>query len=168
LRTERHNAEADAGAGVAAFQLGQFEVASRYLQQAVAGDPNDAKSAALLKTTELLLALDPFLSGLSRAQRERIVVRDFEIAGERLKQCGMSAGAAGSASSLGTSQRSLGDSWAQMKPRVTARGFDRDPDLADLAMELVFDIERASASTCGAPADVDEALLTIAKAGEGR
>jgi tetratricopeptide (TPR) repeat protein len=168
LKGNRHNPGTEAGAGLAAFRLAQYRVASRYLQAAIAGDPADAKSAALLKTTELVLQLDPYENGIRAAQRDQIVRRDFEIAGDRLKACGLSAGAAGPISSLGTSQRTLGDSWTQLKAHVTERGLERNPDLADSVMNLVFEIERQTATNCGTPTEADEALLLISKSREGR
>lgn len=168
LKTDRHDAAADAGAGLAAFQLAQYRTALRYLQAAAAGDPNDARSAALLKSSELVLQLDPYEANISAVQKNRIVIHDFEIAGERLKACGLSAGAAGPVSSAGTSQRSAGESWARMKQRVTERGLEHDPDLADAAMNLAFDIESESAATCRPPTGADEALLLIARSREGR
>jgi tetratricopeptide (TPR) repeat protein len=167
LRNSQHNAAAEAGAGLAAFQLGQYRVALRYLQTAVTEDPNDTKSETLLKQTQLILQLNPYEGDISAAQRGKILVRDFAIAGDRLKACGIPAGAAGPLSSLGTPQ-SLGDQWTQMKARVTEQGVERDPDLMDTAMELVLDIERETASTCGTASDADQALLMIAKSREGR
>jgi tetratricopeptide (TPR) repeat protein len=168
LKLDRHNAAAEAGAGLSAFQLGQYQVASRYLQLAVADDPNDASGATLLKTTELVLQLDPYEAGIGATQRAKIVVRDFAIAGTRLQACGLSTGAVGPVSSSGVSQRSLGDRWALLKTHVTERGLERDPDLADQAMQLVSDVERQTAASCGTLAGDDQALLTIANSREGR
>lgn len=168
LRTEHHNASAEAGAGEAAFQLAQYRVALRYLQTAVADNPSDAATASLLKTTEVVTELDPYGTGVAAAQRNQTVRRDFEIAGQRLKTCGLATGSVGSISSTAPTQQSLGDRWAQMKPRVTERGLERDPDLTDSAMGLVFEIEQQATANCGSPTDADEALLLIAKSREGR
>ncbi len=177
LKGDRHNVAAEAGAGLATFQLAQFRLASRYLQAAVAGNPNDSKSAALLKTTGLVLQLDPYDIAISAAQRNQIVKRDFEIAGDRLKSCGLTPDDAGRTSSprnsfSGTSpvnsQGSLAERWAQMKPHVTTRGLERDEDVADSAMNLVFDIQQQTATGCATLTGEDEALLLIAKSREGR
>src|ERR1700686_1166056 len=49
LKSDRHNEGALAGAGWAAFQLGRYPLADRYLQAAVAGNPSDSQSADRLK-----------------------------------------------------------------------------------------------------------------------
>jgi tetratricopeptide (TPR) repeat protein len=163
LRSERHNEPAMAGAGWAAFELGRYPVAERYLQEAVAGNTSDMQSADRLKTTELVLRMDPFRRQISVAQRDKIVVEAFETAGRRLKSCG----AATSLAVPAAAQPNLADSWAKMKPQISEEHLRRDPDLVEQAMDLVFTIERQTSGTCGTPAGVDMALLLIAKLHEG-
>jgi tetratricopeptide (TPR) repeat protein len=163
LKSDRHNQDALAGAGTAAFELGRYDVAERYLQAAVAADANDAKSAATLKTTELTLQMDPFRRGISVAQRDRIVVAAFENAGERLKACGLADGTA----APGNPKSDLRENWTKMKPRITTVGLRRDPDLVESAMDLVFSVERQTSPICSAPTGADMALLLISKLHEG-
>jgi tetratricopeptide (TPR) repeat protein len=150
LRANRRNPVALAGAGLAAYELAQYPAAERYLHAAVAADPNDARSAEMLKTTEMVLAMDPFRPGVSAAQRSRIVVEAFAAAGERLKACG--AG---------------GDQWTKMKPHVTESRLRGNSDLEAAAMEVVFNVERETSTSCGAPVGEDLALLLVGKAHEG-
>ena len=163
LKADRHNRTALAGAGAAAFELGRYPEAHRYLQSAVAADAADGVSASLLNTTDLVLKMDPFQRQISMAQRNRIVVEAFATAGERIKTCGSQKSSPPSTAS----QPSLTESWTKMKPRVTLEGLRRDPDLVETAMDLVFDIERQTSTTCGNPAGTDMALLLIAKLHEG-
>ncbi len=163
LRLDPHNQKALAGAGKAAFQLGRYPVAQKYLEEAVAADPQDSQSSALLETAELVLRMDPFQRQISAAERARIVVEAFGAAGERIKSCSIPLSAARSANS----QQGLADAWAKMKPQITERGLRRDPDLVEPAMELVFNIERQTNATCGTPAGTDMALLLIARLHEG-
>ncbi len=162
LKSERHNEPAMAGAGRAAFELGRYPVAERYLQEAVAGNTSDMQSADRLKTTELVLRMDPFRRQISVAQRDKIVVEAFETAGRRLKSCG-----AATSPAVPAAQPNLADSWAKMKPQISEEHLRRDPDLVEQAMDLVFTIERQTSGTCGTPAGVDMALLLIAKLHEG-
>ncbi len=163
LKKDRSYHAALAGAARAAYELGEYSAAARNQQAAARRDANDMQSAALLKTAELAVQLDPFQRQLKAAQRNQIVARDFAIAGERLKACGMTAGAAGPVAS----QPTVGDRWQNLKARVTERGLTRDPDLADEAMDVVFEVERQT-SACGNAQGSDEALLLIAKAHQGR
>jgi tetratricopeptide (TPR) repeat protein len=161
LRNDRHNRTALAGAGLAAFELGRYPEARRYLESAVAADAGDTASAARLKTAELAVQMDPFQRQISMAQRNKIVVEAFATAGERIKACGSPQRSESPAPP--SSQATLAESWTKMKPRVTAQGLQRDPDLVESAMALVFEIERQTSTTCGTPAGTDLALLLIAE-----
>jgi tetratricopeptide (TPR) repeat protein len=163
LKAERDKGAALAGAGLAAFQLGRYPQAQRYLQGALTEGAGDALIAERLKTTELVLGMDPFRRQISVAQKHRIAVDAFETAGRRLQACSAARGAA-----LPTAtQTSLAASWARMKPQMTEAELRQDPDLVEAAMDLVFEIERETSVSCGAPSGTDEALLLIAKLHEG-
>lgn len=163
LRSDRHNKAVLAGAGWAAFQLARYPLAERYLQAAIVGNPSDTQSADRLRTTELVLRMDPFRRQISVAERNRIVVEAFATAGKRLSSCATPKASVAST----RSQPSLGDSWAKMKPRISEQQLRRNPDLVEEAMDLVFEIERQTSANCGTPAGADLALLLIAKLHEG-
>lgn len=167
LRADRANEAAMAGAGMAAFQLSQYSVAHRYLQSAVEKRSTDAQSAELLKTTEAVMQLDPYQQDISAAHRNRVVVAAFAAAGDRLKACGMLASV--STATGGVSEESSpAHTWLEMKPRITERNLERDPDLVGSAMDVAFEVERETAATCGSPTAADRALLLISKSREGR
>jgi tetratricopeptide (TPR) repeat protein len=166
LKLDHHNAAALAGAGEAAFELGRYDMAERYLQAAVAANPSDGKSAEGLKTTALILSMDPFRRHISVDQRNRIVIEAFAAAGERLKSC-PAAGSVREPVPTSTSQESLADSWAKMKPQITEQGVRRNPDSVEAAMNLVFEIERRANVACGSPTGIDTALLLISRLHEG-
>jgi tetratricopeptide (TPR) repeat protein len=162
LKAQPHDAAASAGAGFAAFQLGRYSLAERYLQAAVSANPNDAPSAARLGTATLVMQLDPFQRQISAAQRDRIVLEAFAAAGQRLDSCS-AAGAAKGPAATPTAQPGLSGEWAKMKPQITEQGLRRDPDLVNTAMELVFSIERQTSNACGTATETDAALLLVAK-----
>lgn len=163
LHLNRRNAPALSGAGYAAFELGRYPVALRYLQAAVANNPSDSESASRLKTAEMVLHLDPFRRGISSIERNRIVVEGFATAGARIKSCVLPAGSAAS----GTTDSSSSNQWSRLKPRITEFGLRRNPGLVETAMDLVFRIERDTSSTCGTPTGADLALLLISREHEG-
>jgi tetratricopeptide (TPR) repeat protein len=162
LKADRHDAAAMAGAGWAAFELGQYPLAERYLREAIAANPSDTQSVERLKITELVLRMDPFRRQISAAERARIAVDAFAIAGQRLSSCATPKDAAAP-----LSQPSLAESWAKMKPQITGQQLQRNPDLVERAMDLVFEIERQTSATCGTPTGADLALLLISKLHEG-
>src|ERR1700687_2316421 len=163
LRLARHNEAALAGAGWAAFQFGRYPLAERYLQAAVAENRNDTQSAERLKTTQLVLRMDPFRRQLSGAERAKIVVEAFATAGRRLSSCATPKPSAEATAS----QPSLADGWAKMKPRISEQELRRNADLVEQAMDLVFEIERQTSATCRTPTGEDLALLLISKLHEG-
>jgi len=151
-----------AGAGQAAFELGQYPVAHKYLQEAVAAAPRDTVSAARLRTTELVLHMDPFRQQIPAAERDRIVVRAFAAAGKRLDACPVNAGSTEIAA-----QPNLAPLWEKLDPQINIANLRRNPDLVNSAMELVFKIERQASYECGASTGTDTALLLIANLHEG-
>ncbi len=164
LKPDPRNPAALAGAGNAAFQLGRYPLAEEYLKGAAEADPNDQQSSERLKTTRLVLQMDPFRREIPAGERHKIVVEAFAAAGQRLKACA----ARNSASATGTQgQPSLDNQWAALQGRVTEQNLRRDPDLVDSAMNLVFQVERQTSVSCGAPTGTDLALLLIAKLHEG-
>lgn len=152
LRLDRHNQSAMAGAGEAAFAMGMYPLAQRYLGQAVAASPSDAASAERLKLTQFVLTWDPFRQNIPVLDRNRVVMQAFNTAGARLKTC-----TAPSAPILALQQ-----SWSSLNPHVNLRGLRANPDLVNTAMTLVFQIERQTQNTCAKPSDADQALLLIA------
>jgi tetratricopeptide (TPR) repeat protein len=163
MKSEPHNQPALAGAGLAAFKLGRYPLAEKYLEAAVAAAPHDAQSETELETAKEVLRMDPFRRQVSAVERARIVTEAFEVAGNRLKSCATPPLASQPANAV----LNLGDSWTKMKPRITESALRRDPDLVEAAMELVFNIERQTSATCGAPTGTDMALLLIARLHEG-
>jgi tetratricopeptide (TPR) repeat protein len=158
LQSNSTDAEALAGAGFAALKLGHFDAAQNYLREAVAADPGDTQSAARLKTTQAVLQMDPFRPNLSDTQRSQIVLEAFATAGQRLKSCPASGTAAATAA-----RAALDEQWARLRPDITANGLRNDPDLVERAMDVVFNIERESSTTCGDPSGADQVLLLIAQ-----
>lgn len=164
LKADPHNARALAGSGYAAYEVGDYPVAQHYLQEAVKRDPNDTESTQRLQMTEMVLRLDPFRRHISTAERNRLVIEAFVTAGQRLQKCAVPNGDRAVA---GSSPSNLSGEWASLKPQITERQLQRNADLAEQAMDLVFRIERQTSISCGMPTGSDLALLLIAKLREG-
>jgi tetratricopeptide (TPR) repeat protein len=168
LKLTPNNAAAEAGAGFAAFNEGMYPAAERYLQEAVAATPDDTASAALLRTTDSILRLDPYRPRISTAERDRTVMEGFAASGERLKSCGVLDNVKAPAEqkpAAGTPRailEGLAEQWTKLKPQVTERGLREDPDLANTTMNLAFQIESQKSAGCGAATEDDKALALIA------
>ncbi len=160
LKLNGHDSVALKGAGQAAFELGRYSLAQRYLRAAAERNTNDSAIIDLLNTTNLVLKMDPFLRQISVSQRHQIVIDAFSTAGERLKACTLSSAAP--LGSSATSQPTLDARWKELKPRITKAGLRQDPDLVDTAMNLVFAIEHVTAQ-CSVQSAKDHALLLISQ-----
>ncbi|MGH9607850.1 MAG: tetratricopeptide repeat protein [Terracidiphilus sp.] len=161
LRGNPHDMAAMAGAGNAAFRLGQYASAERYLRQAVgAGNKADRTQ---LRVAELILELDPFRRQVSAVNRARITLDAYTAAGARLQSCSPPGSFPLPAATLA----SLTQDWTKMKPEMTPLRLRRNPDLVNSAMQLVFNIERETSGMCGSPTDTDNALLLISNLHEG-
>jgi tetratricopeptide (TPR) repeat protein len=152
LKLQRNDPVALAGAGAAAYRLGQYAEAERYLQEALNAHPSDPQTEDRLKMTEYVLHWDPFRPQLTLQQQSQIAAAAFIAAGERLKSC----------KSLDAPVQDLQQQWAKLKPQVTERNLSRNSELMKTAMNLVFSIEKETASTCGTQTETDEALLLVA------
>lgn len=163
LAADSHDPAALTGAGTAAYDLGRYSIAERYLQDAVSRNPGDYISNDRLRIARLVLQLDPLRPRIRAAERDRNVMTAFAAAGDRLKACPVAATYA----AAGTSKQDLAAQWAKLKPQITPSGLRRDPDLTTTAMDLVFTVERQASEWCGTPTTTDSALLLIAKLHEG-
>lgn len=162
LKAEPHDAVALAGAGNAAFALGRYSTALHYFEQRLSLVPKDDQSRDKMAMAELVLKMDPFRPQIPVAERDRAVVDDFAIAGDRLKSC---TAAGGSPSS--DPKKNLQQTWDDLKRQVTLNGLRRNPDMVNATMATVFAIERQANAHCGGPSNADTALLLISKLNEG-
>lgn len=83
LQLAPDNAEALARAGEAAFEIGEYALASRYLSRA----PRTDRSQALLPVVELVLSLDPLRPGLPLRERHRRLDRTAALLTAGAAQC---------------------------------------------------------------------------------
>jgi len=152
LKLQRHNPAALAGAGAAAYRLGQYGDAERYLEEATDLNSSDAQSAERLRMTEYVLHWDPFLPQLSQREQNRIAIAAFAAAGARLKSC----------KTQDAQEQGFQQQWNKLKPQLTDRGLDRNPGPVIAAMNLAFAIEKKTDGTCGQQTETDKALLLVA------
>ena len=162
-QAEPRSAVAYAGAGEAAFRQQDYRAARYYLDRAVALNSNDAASAQLARTAELVLNFDPFVARIGHEERTRRVLRSVEQAQYRLEKC---AEQVHIDLKVQPATGPVAADYAQvlaLKPRMTASVLRRDPDLADSAMDLVFRSEEDAASVCGSAEGADAALLLVGR-----
>jgi tetratricopeptide (TPR) repeat protein len=155
------------GAGQAAFQLGRYRTAQKYLQGATNASPPEPAAAPLLQTANLVLSSDPFHRGISDAERNRRIEAAFTRAGARLEECARSRGVDLDGLPSSDSLASLRSQWMAMKPQLNQLGRKVESDLPDAFMDLVFQIEQETQKQCGSPNSADLALLLISRDRDG-
>jgi len=155
---------ANLGAGLAAFQLGWFQSAVRYLS---ASKVNDSAANFRLDQAKQVLAADPSQRRLAPEERARRVQSAYERAGQRLQQCASIQRQPVDLPVPITQFQKLYQEWSVNGPVKDLNDLARDPDHRDILMDLVGRIEQITARACGTPAGPDWALLMLARYGEG-
>lgn len=159
----RRTAEAAGGAGVAAFRTANYREAERYLAEAVRLHDSDPEVRELLGTAQLVVALDPFVAGLTVNERAQRASRDFSITSQRFESCqklrNSSSATTGSLSAIQSSQ----DELKKTEPLAAELHLKMRPDDLNTVMLAVFSIESGLTQACGPPQDSDAALQLIAK-----
>lgn len=168
LRADPTSAAALAGAGEAAYLAGNYGLAEHYLRAAANSNPVDDKVRQLLESTELVLRSNPFHSHISDAERNRRITAAFMQAEKRLSECAQQSGVDLDANaSTNPTLSNLQLRWTEVKPDLSQLRSAAETDLPDAIMDVVFQIERQTAVTCGPPQGLDLALLMISQETEG-
>ena len=166
LETAPHSVPALAGAGECYFQTGHYAQAQTYLNRALRQDPNLTQVSAMRDTARAVLDLDPFLPRLGERERTQRTRQAFDAAMKRLQGCAAQRGidlqgADGDPLQTLYAQATSAQTSLRQHPRSS------DSEWASNTMDLVFEIEKSAAQTCGEPMGPDLALLLIARQREG-
>ena len=144
LATDRYDEEALAGAAKTAFELGQYSDALQYFNRL----PHERRDAPDLASSydmsRRVLAVDPFVSGLSAKNKALRATDALTLAQTRLQNCARQNGE----SLLETPPRTdLQILWAQFQRTQSdwdQRDLERFPERLDASMEFVFGVENAA------------------------
>lgn len=159
LRLAGKEPAALAGAGQAAFALGDYARAERYLAAATAAHA-DSGARKLLATSRRLLANDPLGAHLSEAERSRRLLAGYDHALQRLQNCAASGSEKPELAQLAGEARALK---AKLMPGVLRHS----PELLESGLEMIYRMEEAGARICGQGDELDEALLLIGRKRQG-
>jgi tetratricopeptide (TPR) repeat protein len=144
LRLDDGLAAALAGAGLAAYELGDFAAAVRYLKQA----PAEPGTRDTLQRAQLVLASDPLAPRLGAAERRRRLLAALHHVQQRLQAC---------APALPLTAET----------RAAADAVPRRPDVDDVTagLQLVARAEAALRDRCGGAAEspLDAALRVMVR-----
>ncbi|HEY0704122.1 MAG TPA: tetratricopeptide repeat protein [Candidatus Acidoferrales bacterium] len=161
LTADRFDEEALAGAGRAAFELGEYKDALEDFNRLSPERRNQPDIARYDEMAHRVFVVNPFLGGLSQQVKAQRAANALALAETRAQSCAKQAGV----SLAETPPRSeLQIAYAtneKMSPDWSARDLQRFPDRLDAAMQTTFDIENAAAKTCGEPTGDDRALWLL-------
>lgn len=160
-----HNAPVEAfeGAGRTAYALGRITTAREALSVATQyrGFPTQSEAErdsirqTLANATRILeLYPDPDLSVRTRAER---IQNNAKTARARLASCAANP-------NFAAKLAGLQHQWQQVPARLTLLTLERNPQLEQTTMNLVYNTEMQTAQICGAPTGDDALLLKIAQA----
>jgi tetratricopeptide (TPR) repeat protein len=171
LKTNPRQSEWLTAAGRIAFEEGEFTKAENYFSRADRENPSEDIHESLELARDVL-AIDPFLAGLSDEEQARRTLRDFELGVEHLHKCPPAA-AANTAANPPTGQapsgpQSLDEEAQQLRMRVNLSSLGKDHDLRNETMQIVFRIEDATSQACGPATSLDQAMKLIEKWREGK
>ena len=178
LKLDQKDPRAWKGAGDAAFQLGHYSSAAKYLRTAIEISPDDDVARKRLDTAQLVLKTDPFLRRISDAERNHRLVSAFNLAGERLKTCATkthvdlqdvsrNAQSVPSGNDAGSPLPDLWARWNTTHGNLRQLSSASNADMPDMLMDLVRQIEQQTAQLCGQPSGADLALLLMARDRDG-
>ncbi len=169
LRIAPLNTAALAGAGETAYRSGNYALAQHFLRAAVNANPDDTNSRQLLASAETVLKANPFRTHISDAERNRRIAAAFAQADQRLTDCAaqakvdLKASASTAANFPASPLPILQARWIATKPDLDRLRLPAETDLPDTIMDVVFQIEQQTASICGPPQGLDQALLLISQ-----
>lgn len=156
IRLDSGNADARAGAGEAAFELGDYSRALRYLNTA---QRENRHAAELRELTQLVLSGDPLAPRLGANERRRRLTVAFQQAVQRLETCLNDPSVQASAS-----VEPLRDEARNFQSALALRRRREPRDLIDDGVDLVYRVEKAVEQSCGTPpVPLDRALLLIGR-----
>jgi tetratricopeptide (TPR) repeat protein len=162
LGHESGNRQALAGAGEAAFEVGDYAAARRFLL-AARPDPGDARAGRLNELREvadLVLDRDPLRPRLPVRDRRARLTAGVTQARTRLDAC-----VGHSPAPSATRQAALDALRAELDAlhaTPAGKGRDGSVEAIEAGLNLIYRIERETAE-CGPPSSLDRALLLIAK-----
>jgi tetratricopeptide (TPR) repeat protein len=163
LRNALDNPEALAGAGKAEFELGAYQQAANYLARARKAGNNDPAVAQMLENSWLVLEVDPFLPGLTQAERARRAARAFEEALARIEECAGQHGVTLSNPSGGSPLADIYSRGEAMRKTWSGPNLRQHADQIEPAMNMAFQMESVAEKQCATPQGVNLALLLLGK-----
>jgi tetratricopeptide (TPR) repeat protein len=154
LRIDPKNPAALAGAGEAAFEVGDYASVQRYLR---AVEPASSHLLELREVADLVLTRDPLRPGLALRQRQERVLAGLRRALAVLDDC------ANKQPANSRALESLRAEASELEPKLALERVRRTPESVDAGLNLIYRIEQRTAEMCGQGSAFDRALLLMGR-----
>jgi tetratricopeptide (TPR) repeat protein len=164
------NLQALQGAGRSAFALGNFVQSRDYLHRALAHPAvNKLSAQARQDITDLaeeavqVLLLYPSPALSARAQAERIL-RDRSLILDRIHTCGLPGPGEAGGQIMSPEMSNALNEWTAIPgwSNLTVQRMQKDEDLRNSVMKVIYDTVQAADKTCGTPTGENALLSRIA------
>lgn len=163
LDVDRGDQEALAGAGLSAFELCQYAEALQDFDRLPVAQRTSGDIAGVFDLSRRVLAVDPFLSGLSAEVRAQRAVSALSLAQTRLENCARQDGESLQEVPPRSDMQKLAAQFESAQADWNLRNLERFPERLDAAMGFVFNVENAAAGACGEPQNDDRALWLLGR-----
>jgi tetratricopeptide (TPR) repeat protein len=161
LDVDRDDQEALAGAGVSAFELRQYAEALQDFDRLPVEQRDSGDVASAFDMSRRVLAVDPFLSGLSAEVRAQRAVAALSLAQTRFETCARQDGESLQETPPRTDLQKLAAQLQATQSDWNLRNLERFPERLDAAMGFVFNVENAATAACGEAQNDDRALWLL-------
>lgn len=167
LKFNPRDEEALAGAGTAAFRLGRYSDALNHFDKLSPEKTAEPQIAGMVRGARAVVVADPWMNGLSAAERARRTSAALQQAASRAEECAHQHGESISALPPVSDLQKLYAKVSKMAREWSETNLTLHPDRVDAAMAAVFEIEDASAQQCSEPqTGPDRALRMIERSRE--
>ena len=155
LRLAPHDLRALAGAGRAAFDIGEYPLARRYLHEV----PTDIdETREMRQVVDLVLSRDPMAARIGARERHQRLEANLSSVEQRLAGCISQRGGQAVVPEDQTLENDL-----QAFTRRMQRSLALDQDTIESGVDLIERAERIAVTACGPATALDQALLLIAR-----
>jgi len=166
LKFDPRDEEALARAGTAAFRLGRYADALHDFDKLSPEKKVEPQIGGIVRDTRAVVVADPWMNGISPAERARRTSAAVQQAASRAEDCAHRHGESVSALPPVSDLQKL-YAKVKMAREWSEANLTRYPDRIDAAMAAAFEIEDASAQQCGEPqSEPDRVLRTIERSRE--
>lgn len=168
LSTDRHDPDVLAGAGRAAFEMGQYPQAADYLQRLPREKRESPQISRMLRTSGQAIALDPFRPGLSASEQARRTAKALTVAKARIAACARQRGESLTAKPPASELQKLNATAQQNRVSWSVYNLSHHPDRVSAAMAFAFEAEATATKLCGYPTSSADRALSLIEAGRTR